>query len=279
MFTISTLNEHVLAAKVGFPIAHPVRLFTLEMLGVDQARLIKDIAPTFDDLPMDAYDVERRQHAFIEKHGAIGLLTRAESDEYDRIRACRRRAIAQIVVTHCSLTEWSAKRVPVKPFRQNVDPNDYRSYPRTFVEMATFVTEHPEFQELLRGVSVMVQGVRPDAEKMLITVHQMMTVARLEQIADNAPEGVHQDGADFIVSALKIEERGAEGGMSTIYYQHPNGKRIKILQHNLAIGEGIFQADRDTPLWHDVSPVHVVKRAPYLYGTRSIIGFDIQIIR
>jgi len=101
-------------------------------------------------------------------------------------------------------------------------------------------------------------------------------VTSFNQPADNAPEGIHQDGADYIVSALVIERRNVQGGTSIIY--GPDKQTI-YLTVTLQPGQGIFQADQGSDLWHDVTPIVLELNSSGGEGVRNILGFDILIDR
>jgi hypothetical protein len=99
----------------------------------------------------------------------------------------------------------------------------------------------------------------------------MRTVARPGVSATNSPEGIHQDGADYIVSALVMERAGVTGGESRVY---DSDKKTVLLRHTLLPGEGLFQVDAGSPLWHDVTPV--VAQGDGM-GVRSLFGLDIRV--
>ena len=134
---------------------------------------------------------------------------------------------------------------------------------------------HSEFTKLIGGIIHMVHEVRPRASDIEITMHQMCCYADVIVPGDNSPEGIHQDGADYIVSALVVERAGITGGESVVY---GSDKKTEYLRRTLAPGEGLFQADKGTPLWHYVTPIHEDPTVPPLYGSRSIFGFDINIL-
>ena len=71
----------------------------------------------------------------------------------------------------------------------------------------------------------------------------MGVVARENQAGDNSPEGPHEDGADFIVSALVIDRENISGGESQIYEKRNDGTLQKVFGHVLREGEFLFQAD------------------------------------
>jgi hypothetical protein len=89
----------------------------------------------------------------------------------------------------------------------------------------------------------------------------------------NAPEGIHQDGSDYIVSALVIERRGVVGGESIVL--GPD-KRTEYLRHTLQEGQGIFQADVGSPLWHWATPVRPAAPSSGEEAVRNILGYDVH---
>ncbi|MCB0335058.1 MAG: 2OG-Fe dioxygenase family protein [Bdellovibrionales bacterium] len=85
----------------------------------------------------------------------------------------------------------------------------------------------------------------------------------------------HQDGADFIVSALVVDRDNITGGTSRVF---ADDTETIVLEHTLEPGVGIFQEDAGSRLWHDVTPVTLADSTKG-EGKRSLIGFDIEIKR
>ena len=50
-----------------------------------------------------------------------------------------------------------------------------------------------------------------------MNVHQSFVQAFPEKAGSNAPEGIHQDGSDYIVSALVVDRGNIVGEISKIY--------------------------------------------------------------
>lgn len=132
---------------------------------------------------------------------------------------------------------------------------------------------------LLVRLAEMVHEVRPRALEIEMVLHQMYIFADVLGTATNAPEGRHQDGAEYIVSALVMERVGVLGGESIVYLRDAAEQDVECLRHTLQIGEGLFQADKNTPLWHDVTPIREDPNVPPAYGSRGIFGFDINVVR
>ena len=52
----------------------------------------------------------------------------------------------------------------------------------------------------------------------------------------------------------------------------------EYLRFTLQHGQGLFQADKNTNLWHDVTRIFHDTTKPSLEGVRNIFGFDINVI-
>jgi hypothetical protein len=297
----SLVDERTLAPTIGRMLPYPLRLFDLKEWGIDSQRFLADMAPTFYDLEWDMYAVKLEQLRFLRFHfpeqrenverffndyynyriplvAVKGLVAGISSDEYNilaSMRPYRRRSISRFHLAYeVKRGLWSIERLFEGSFTQAVGAGDYRKQSRTFREASPAVTDHMLFRRVLLNLAEEIRSIRPEVKHLRITCHQMGLVARPQAYADNAPEGIHQDGADYIISALVIERRGVKGGVSTVY--GPD-KRTEYLSATLLPGQGIFQADRGTDLWHDVSPVTIEDPCSQTEGVRNILGFDVMV--
>ena len=303
-------TEVDLSNELKTPIRCPIRRFDLRGLGIDQESFLRDLAPSFERLAWDPYDVKREQISFLIKcfpdaqyrlknflHAynsdktdlraltdLFDLLPDDKKREFERIRSYRRRSIARFVVTKRNTTlwhdEWHVIRTECNGFTQDVSQEDSRSIERIFDPTSSHVIEHPEFEKLIVGVARMVEDAEIEAncrpKRMTLTFHKMGLIALPGTESSNAPEGIHKDGADYIVSALVIERKGIIGGASIIY--GPD-KTTKLLDVILEPGQGIFQTDQNSTLWHDVTPIRVEDPTCEDGGVRNIFGFDIEVER
>ena len=173
--------------------------------------------------------------------------------------------------------KWNIERIPsslVSQTRAQIASDveiDYRQSKRKFKELPEELFDS-NLRALLVGVADMVKETRPSIQKLDISVHNTVVYCHTQQLTTNSPEGIHQDGVEFIVSALVIERNNISGGKSIIYGRD---KRTKLFQAELQAGQGIFQADLGTELWHEVTPITVVD--PTRSGYRSTIGFDVTL--
>jgi len=110
--------------------------------------------------------------------------------------------------------------------------------------------------------------------KLNIDVHQVRQIAYPNLNSHNSPEGIHQDGSDYIVSALVLKRFNIKGGNSIIYDKDKN----EIFKTTLNKYDYILQDDRE--LYHYVTPIEYFESDGFEgYGHRDILGLDINIIK
>ena len=292
-----------LSREIGDSINHPIIHFNLKGIGVDLDKLKQAIAPTYQDLPWDMYLVKRDQINFIlsrfpkDKDLLLGdLLPKyfankidesrlniytkqfSEGDliSFNRIKPYRRRGISSFTLeksTHDNF-EWTIIELPYSPYSQNSDVEfDYRNLPRKFPPSPPEVTANDEFRKILVHLAVMSDiAEKGKAQKIKIICQQVVILTDPYQQVSNAPEGIHQDGCDYIVSALVVERKNIIKGESVVF---GSDKKTEYLRTLLLEGDAIFQADTGSNLWHVVEPIE--QSSKEAQGVRGIIGYDIYI--
>ena len=289
-------------------VSSPIRVFQLDDFGISREDFLNRIAPTFHNLPLDPYDAALAAERLI-KSQAPDLYRRHESDwlvfwneladlRYTdpcagpefwsqhissddvleglaSIRPYRRRSSFQYLAKPNSASEyrWYLQEVGTPTFVQAVA--DERSRPRRFA--ASPMTVYRD-QDVLSLIAVTCQLIRQTASvlatTMRVTLHQMLTYADNSAGREPAPEGTHQDGSAFIISALVIERANVGGGVSRIFYTKDNGL---ALENELQPGYGIFQSDTHNQYWHQVTTVYPLDSTKTAY--RSILGLDIDFVK
>lgn len=294
-----------MAKQTGVQVEHPIVLFNLHGLGVDLQALKGALAETYEQLPWDFYLVKRDQVEFLvqqfpelrefllsdflpryfaeqtrldELQPHLDRLTEAQKERFARIKPYRRRGISQFMLrkSERDCFEWSIEELPHASYSQTSEvEHDYRSLKRVFPPSPIQVTENRQFREVLVHLAVMTDIARMGkAKRIKIICQQVGIKTDPGQVVSNAPEGIHQDGCDYIVSALVVERRGITKGASVVF--GPD-KQTEYLRHTLMEGEGIFQADTGSPLWHVVEPIEPVHGAEDAAGVRNILGYDIYV--
>lgn len=294
------ITETDLSLEPGMVLHAPIRIFSLGSFGVSVEALKKDLGHTYETLQWDYYDVRRQQLAVLEEiysgegeklkphlesfYKGVTTLDDVEkyfgkmnADQYQRISRItpfRKRAFTKFVLRFNENSEYEMIKVPVEEFKQDTD--DYRAWSRKFRELDDEVVNNPMFISLLNGIVRIILEVEPGLRAIEIGVHQVSIIAREKEPVTNSPEGIHQDGSKYIVSALVIEKRNITGGVSNIYLDDKGEN--KILSFELSEGEGLFQIDQGSVLWHDISPIYI-NNTENGGGCRNILGFDINIIK
>lgn len=291
-------TEKSLSQKTGIEIKHPIKVFNLKNLGIDQEALLSLLSDNITNLSWDEYDFRKSQLNFIAKSLPKALknitkieqayyighqtkdclrpfleqLTKEQLSQFKQLQPSRRRSICQFLLTRENF-DWTIERIFENNFTQQVD--DYRVEERVFHQSDEKTTKHPAFQSFLIALANLTLTCRPEAKKLKMVAHEMSVIATNTTPGNNSPEGIHQDGSDFIVSAMVVKRQGILEGRSHIY--GPDKSTI-YLDYILKPGEGIFQADKGTDMWHRVTSFYKNPAYDKPIGERSILGFDIDII-
>ncbi len=305
-------TEKEISKAIGRKIKSPIVVSNLEKLGMDKDAFLSFFAPFAEELAWDLYDVRRMQVEYLiqcfpkdkalllsrlpayftgekDKRSLrkwISQLSRKRRLAFKAIKPWRRRSVSKFILSETQ-KGIKIRRVEVPQFKQSVDARDIRALPRIFSEAPASHVENDFFYQLMQSVFLIVKKVRSKVgkkvKKISMTAHFMSVKASTAHPGDNSPEGAHEDGADYIISALVIKRQNLKGGQTQIIEQLENGKKEIIFRHTLQPGEFVFQADtRDeltygTDLWHHVTPFHIVDPEK-AEAWRDIIGFDINVL-
>lgn len=281
----------------------PITLFNCAQCGVDMKQLQHSLQDAYSEYEWDLYLLQQNKIAIIKERASkkeiestknsvwLDLyLGKTKDSEIPKIfktlpmeafkklsslKPTRKRCVSEYEIYWND--RWTIERVPSKPFAQanalisNIDEIDYRTSERKFKELPNELFNE-NLRSLLISVSQKIRDIQQEnlkLKKINAVVHHTAVYCYPDQVSTNSPEGIHQDGMDYIVSALVIERKNISGGKSIIY---GSDKKTKILQYELQEGQGLFQPDAGTDLWHEVTPIAARDGAPTAF--RSIIGFD-----
>lgn len=178
---------------------------------------------------------------------------------------CRRYSNFNIDVSNPNKFIFTDNKITL--FKQDVD--DFRKETRTFLPLEYHIMDD-DFKDLLTQMSALAlysTNFNKNIKKMNMAVHQVRLITYPNIVADNAPEGIHRDGADTIVSALVMNKHNIQNAESILYDENLH----KLLNTKLNVGEFIFQEDRH--LWHDITPIESSSTKKNI-GYRDILGFD-----
>jgi hypothetical protein len=159
----------------------------------------------------------------------------------------------------------------------NQDVIDDRGKPRLFEDIERpYIYNHWVLQLLTQSVALALVQEQVISKKLISTVvnkvsvdlHQVRQLAYPRLESHNSPEGIHRDGASYIVSAFVVNRANVGGGESIIYDENKKEEYETILKR----GHGMFMEDKVQ--YHYVEPIHALNNC---LGFRDILGIDIKI--
>ncbi|MBE7647124.1 2OG-Fe dioxygenase family protein [Tenacibaculum finnmarkense] len=304
------ITEKEISEQLKRTIKAPIRIGSLTDLAINKADFMASFKPFFDtDLMDDVYLVKNNQIAFLKSifiedcsslekihqdyfegklsksvlNPWIDKLSENQKKEFLILsKITRQRNISSFTVEKSSEKQrdnLDVKRIEAKSFKQDV--SDFRVWKRVFKQASKASVENELFKSLLKQVFLLISEIHPTTQKVKVTSHFMRTISDVQIKGENSPEGVHEDGAKYIVSALVINRTNILGGETQIF-EAISEKKDLIFNTVLEEGEFAFQADTGeekefgTDLWHYVTPIQPINLAEK--GVRDIIGFDIEIV-
>jgi len=308
------ITEKEISEQLKRTIKAPIRIGSLTDLAINKADFIASFKPFFDaDLMDDEYLVKNNQIAFLKSifiedrislekihqdyfegnlsksvlNPWVSKLSKNQKKEFLILsKITRQRNISSFTVekfveksSEKQRNNLLVKRIEATSFKQDV--SDFRVWKRVFKQASKASVENELFKTLLKQVFLLISEIHPTIQKIKVTSHFMRTISDIQIKGENSPEGVHEDGAKYIVSALVINRTNILGGETQIFEAISEKKEL-IFNTILEEGEFAFQADTGeekefgTDLWHYVTPIQPINLAEK--GVRDIIGFDIEII-
>lgn len=210
----------------------------------------------------------------------ISSLSIEDQRKFHAYKPFRKRGISRFMVEYVN-KKWEVNHIilpELTEFSQHEDhPLDLRKLIRRFPPMDRTLSHSILLKILIKKCVEMLCECEPQVKlkKVEVTCHQISLLIDSSTLsACNSPEGLHQDGSNYIVSALVIDKYNIEGGTSELYCIEK--KRI-IKSHTLKCGEGLFHIDKNSTIWHKVTPIKL-KKTSLGIGYRNILGFDFNYI-
>lgn len=300
------ITEKDISQQVNRIIKSPVRIGSLSDLGIDKEAFLAYIRPFFTNLKDDDYLVKEKQIDFLKKNfvedadkiealhqayftGEIDInslatwidrLGKEQKHLFERLSLTTRQRNISTFTIEADINDFKIERIYPKSFEQDVE--DFRVWERVFEEASTECVENDFFNNFLLKIFQIVKSIHPSITKLKMISHFMRTISQEEILGENSPEGIHEDGASYIVSALVINRQNIIGAESQVYEKLDSGEKELIYKKVLEPGEFIFQGDTGeekifgNDLWHYVTAIKAVDQSQF--GIRDIIGLDIEII-
>jgi hypothetical protein len=158
--------------------------------------------------------------------------------------------------------------LPQEPYFQPKDENPYAGgIERNFAPLLPDTVHNPFLHALVRATFACLP-IAParQGKRWELRIHQIRIVASPGRPGLPAPEGIHQDGTDFLTLHL-VRRRNVVGADSTIY-----DLERKPIWHG-TLRETLDSLILEDPrIMHDVTPAHSADgRTP---GTRDLLGVD-----
>lgn len=300
------ITEKEISKQIGRVVKSPIRVGSVTDLKIDVSSFLHFFRPFFSELQDDAYVVRGKQIAFLKEvfpedsvsieklHKAyfegtktldvlaywLQQLTDDQQREFEQLSTITRQRNISSFLIEIWDDQYFVERIIQQGFEQDVD--DFRVWKRVFKQASRSAVENEMFFELLKRMARLVKHIHPEVRKIQITSHFMRTISHEKIKGENAPEGVHEDGAQYIMSALVVNRQNITGAESQIYEKTMAETNELIFKKVLQPGEFIFQADTGeeftfgNDLWHYVTPIEPEDISKP--GIRDIIGFDIDIL-
>jgi len=201
-------------------------------------------------------------------------------DNYAGELATRQRRYANYELNVKDPYTYDMRATDKDVFEQAV--SDGRRLPRQFERvqddvlahewMITFITQAGALAHLQECQKNDICLHRSPVKKITVDLHQIRQICYPERAAHNSPEGIHRDGADYIVSAFVVNRVNIVGGETIIY----NEDYDEVFHETLERGEGMFHEDRDQ--LHYVEPIGSKGNALGIgVGFRDLFGIDITL--
>lgn len=148
----------------------------------------------------------------------------------------RKRLISKYIID-IKNENFKIERIPADNFLQSLvfivdEKFDYRKSERKFKELPDNLF-NDNLITMLKFLPFKI-GRYAKKSKFAITAHHTLIFCENGRKSTNSPEGMHQDGMDFIMSAFVIDRQNINGAKSIIY---ANDKKTKIFETILKNGQ------------------------------------------
>jgi len=158
--------------------------------------------------------------------------------------------------------------LPQQPYFQPTGENSYAGgILRDFAPLLPATMHNPFLAALVRCTfaCLPVPGNK-QGHNWEVRIHQIRIVASKDEPGQPAPEGIHQDGTDFLTLHL-VRRQNVSGGQTTIY--DLDRQPIQSYTMQATLDSLILE---DPRIMHGVTPVHSADGRST--GTRDLLGVD-----
>lgn len=151
--------------------------------------------------------------------------------------------------SHFTFSGNCLKMLPAKSFSQSDDVNAFQgNVAREYQDIEEQVVDSEAFTQMFASFKEMTQ--MQDSKP--IEVHQMRILGKKDDLTEAAPEGIHQDGFDYL-GVFVIDRKNIEGGEICV---HQTKDQAPIFKH--AFDKGEFVVLNDKRFWHSAASLKAV---------------------
>lgn len=156
------------------------------------------------------------------------------------------------------------------PYQQSLSINSLNGgIQRHYEPLERNFTESPILQKIIHGFSFLIHSFTAH-NRFNIKLHPYRIIATEGKLGEPAPEGLHQDGVDYVISFM-IKKVNILGGESYIADNHKN-----IIKKTTLNKPGEFILTDDRKLFHGVSSVCVDnKYKAFSYRDVLVIAYSL----
>ncbi len=136
---------------------------------------------------------------------------------------------------------------------------------RNFAPFEGHTTNHPLLYNIIEFICPLFTFKNEKSWR--IQAHQFRIVANSKEAGNPTPEGIHRDGADFIL-IMVLKRQNIKGGVNHIY---DNNKRMVFGAILADAGDAILLDD--SKVWHGVSEVYPIDSSKEAYRDVLVLTF------
>lgn len=167
-----------------------------------------------------------------------------------------------------AVLEVEGNKTRVLPHEAHYQTSSYNrlngGFSRNFAPFSPTVLNNSVFQQVLDWNVAMIS--RPDAQDWKVQCHQFRITGDEKQEGRPTPEGLHQDGAEYVFIML-IKRHNIEGGVTRLY------RDKKIIFEGTLEQPGDAVLLNDKLIFHSVSPIHPLLKDELAYRDVLVMTF------
>ena len=177
-----------------------------------------------------------------------------ETDHKDGKFRLRRYSVVEVRTTFWDArTEVELTRLPHREFEQDEELNKFQGGDvRDFEEIEDEVLESEGMKEIclaFKEANNLIDGQE-------VEIHQMRVITSGSELSESSPEGVHQDGFNYI-AIVAVNRHNVDGGELLVFDNPGFGEEARpFFFKRMAAGEMAILDD--THLWHSAVPLKAI---------------------